>query len=54
MLAHDLTLLEVGFNFDRLYSGADPDYELALGVLRDRVNESNRREAERNRAASGG
>jgi hypothetical protein len=42
MLAHDCTLLEIGINFDRLYAGADPDYELSLRVVRDRVNETHR------------
>lgn len=42
MLVHDLTLLEIGVNFDRLYGGADEDYELALRVVRDRVNETHR------------
>lgn len=42
MLAHDCALLEIGVNFDRLYAGGDPDYELALQVVRDRVNETHR------------
>jgi hypothetical protein len=42
MLAHDCTLLEIGINFDRLYSGVDPDYELCLRSLRNRVNETHR------------
>jgi hypothetical protein len=50
VLAHDLTLLEVGFNFDRLYGGADSDYVLALRVVRDRVNETHRVQQERARA----
>lgn len=53
MLAHDLTLLEIGFNFDRLYSGYDPDYELSLRLLRDRVNDSHRAEKERLAAQQG-
>ena len=52
MLAHDCTVLEIGINFDRLYSGADPDYEFALGVVCNRVSETNRIEAER--IANGG
>lgn len=46
MLATDCTLLEIGVNFDRLYSGVDPDYELCLTVLRDRVNEYHRAHAQ--------
>lgn len=47
MLAHDCTLLEIGVNFDRLYGGADPDYELALRVVRNRVSATNAENAER-------
>jgi hypothetical protein len=54
MLAHDCTLLEIGYNFDRLYGGNDADYEFALGVVRDRVNsthqERNDRQAAREKA----
>ena len=42
MLAHNCTLLEIGVNFDRLYDGADPDYEMCLRVLVDRVNDTHR------------
>lgn len=50
MLVHDCTLLEIGVNFDRLYSGADPDYELGLRIVRDRVNDTHRVQQEKAKA----
>ncbi len=50
MLAHNCAILQIGVDFGRLYAGADPDYELALGALVDRVHESRRIAAEQARS----
>lgn len=44
MLAHNCAILQIGVDFGRLYSGADPDYEAALGVLVDRVHDTRRQQ----------
>lgn len=33
MLAHNCSVRRVGFSFDRLYSGMDPDYEACLNAI---------------------
>lgn len=47
MLARDCSILQIGLNYDRLYAGADPDYELSLGLVRDRVNAWHKAESEK-------
>lgn len=44
-LAHDAVLLGIPIDTWRLYAGDDPDYELWVSLLVDRVTSSKRRMA---------
>jgi len=45
-LAHNLTVLRIPYS-DRLFAEPAGDYHVALGLVVDRVSETNRRERER-------
>ena len=38
VLAHNCVICGIGVNVERLYAGADPDYETVLRVLVDNVH----------------
>lgn len=46
-LAHDCARLRIPYDSWRLYAGDEPGYELWLHAVRDRVNDSQRHDAER-------